>query len=82
MMSANADGRFVHKDGHEVPVEVVYTLKRPQKTDFGDRPLPGGVVRLFQADSSGRAQLVGEAAMDHTPAGEDVRLSAGTAFEK
>jgi len=68
-------------DETDVPVEVVYTLKRPRKTDLGDRPLPGGVVRLFQPDSAGRAQLVGEAAMDHTPAGQDVRLSAGTAFD-
>ena len=68
-------------DETEAPVEIFYTLKRPRKTEFGDRPLPGGVVRLFQADSGGRAQLVGEAAMDHTPAGEDVRLSAGTAFD-
>jgi hypothetical protein len=68
-------------DETEAPVEVVYTLKRPRKSDFGDRPLPGGIVRLFQPDSAGRAQLVGEAAMDHTPAGKDVRLSAGTAFD-
>ena len=54
-------------DETEAPVEVIYTLKRPRKTEFGDRPLPGGVVRLFQADSAGRAQLIGEAAMDHTP---------------
>jgi Uncharacterized conserved protein len=46
-------------DETDVPVEVIYTLKRPRKTDFGDRPLPGGVVRLFQSDSGGRAQLVG-----------------------
>jgi hypothetical protein len=65
----------------EVPVEVSYTLKRPRKTDFGDRPLPGGIARLYQADSAGRLQLVGEASMDHTPAGEDLRLSAGTAFD-
>jgi hypothetical protein len=65
----------------EVPVEVSYTLKRPRKTGFGDRPLPGGVARLFQADSAGRLQLVGEAAPDHTPPGEDLRLSAGTAFD-
>lgn len=65
----------------EVPVEVSYTLKRARKTDFGDRPLPGGVARLYQADSAGRLQLVGEASMDHTPAGEDLRLSAGTAFD-
>lgn len=68
-------------DETEAPVEVSYTLKRTRKTEFGDRPLPGGVVRLFQADSGGRAQLIGEAAMDHTPAGEDVRLSAGNAFD-
>jgi hypothetical protein len=68
-------------DETDVPVEVIYTLTRPRKTDFGDRPLPGGVVRLFQSDSGGRAQLVGEASMDHTPAGEDVRLSAGRAFD-
>jgi hypothetical protein len=65
----------------ETPVEVSYTLKRPRKSEFGDRPLPGGVARLFQADSAGRLQLVGEAATDHTPAGKDQRLSAGTAFD-
>ena len=36
---------------------------------------------MYEADSAGRLQLVGEAAMDHTPAGEDLRLSAGTAFD-
>lgn len=65
----------------DVPVEVSYTVKRPRKTDFGDRPLPGGVARLYEPDSAGRLQLVGEAALDHTPAGEDLRLSAGTAFD-
>jgi hypothetical protein len=65
----------------EAPVEVSYTLKRPRKTEFGDRPLPGGSVWLFQPDSARRLQLVGEAASDHTPAGEDLRLSAGTAFD-
>jgi hypothetical protein len=68
-------------DETEAPVEVSYVLKRPRKTDFGDRPIPGGVARLFQADSAGRLQLVGEASLDHTPAGEDLRLSAGTAFD-
>ena len=68
-------------DETEAPVEVFYTLKRPRKSEFGDRPLPGGRARLFQSDSAGRAQLVGEAAMTHTAAGEDLRLSAGTAFD-
>ncbi len=65
----------------EAPVEVSYTLKRPHKTEFGDRPLPGGVARIFQPDSSGRPQLVGEAAMEHTAAGRDLRLAAGVAFD-
>ena len=65
----------------EAPVEVTYTLKRPRKSAFGDRPLPGGVVRIYQADSAGRQQLVGEAGTDHTPAGQDLRLAAGTAFD-
>ena len=74
---------FLRQQGDETdaPVEVVYTLKRPHKTPFGDRPLPGGRARLFQPDSAGRAQLVGEAAVNHTPAGEDLKLSAGTAFD-
>ena len=68
-------------DEETVPVEVSYTLKRPRDGEFGRRPLPGGVVRLYQADSSGQQQLVGEAAVQHTAAGEDVRLAAGTAFD-
>jgi hypothetical protein len=63
------------------PVQVIYTLKRPRKSDFGDRPLPGGVARLYLPDSSGGLQLVGEASTDHTPAGSDLKLDAGNAFD-
>ena len=65
----------------EPPVEVAYTLTRGRKTDFGDRPLPGGIARLYQPDSAGALQLVGEASIEHTPAGNDLRLNAGTAFD-
>lgn len=65
----------------EAPVEVSYTLKRSHKTDFGDRPLPGGVARLYQPDSAGRPQLVGEASLEHTAPGRDLRLAAGIAFD-
>lgn len=68
-------------DEEEVPVTVTYTVLRPRKTDLGDRPLPGGVARLYEADSTGRLQLIGESAMDHSPAGEDLRLNAGNAFD-
>jgi hypothetical protein len=65
----------------EPPVEVIYTLKRPRRSDFGDQPLPGGIGRLYLPDSSGGLQLVGEATLDHTPAGNDLKLDAGTAFD-
>jgi hypothetical protein len=74
---------FLPQQGEETepPVEVTYTLKRPRKTDFGDRPLPGGIARLYQPDTAGGLQLVGEATLDHTPPGNDLRLNAGTAFD-
>jgi len=74
---------FLPQQGEEnqVPVEIGYTLKHGRKTDFGERPMPGGVVRLFQPDSTGRLQLVGEDGIGHTAAGEDIRISAGTAFD-
>jgi hypothetical protein len=74
---------FLPQQGEELqpPVEVNYTLKRPRKSDFGDRPLPGGVARLYQQDTSGGLQLVGEASTEHTPAGNDLRLNAGHAFD-
>jgi len=74
---------FLPQQGEEseAPVEVSYTLKRPHKSEFGDRPLPGGVARIYQPDSAGRPQLVGEAGLDHTPAGRDLRLDAGVAFD-
>jgi hypothetical protein len=68
-------------DPNDVPVQVWYTFKRGRATPFGDRPLPGGTVQLYQADSSGRVQLVGEASIAHTPAGKDVRVQSGDAFD-
>ncbi len=66
---------------NRVPVQVWYTLKRARNTPFGDRPLPAGTVQLYQADSSGRVQLIGEAANDHTAPGRDLRVQSGDAFD-
>jgi len=66
---------------NRVPVQVWYTVKRALKTVFGDRPLPAGTVQLYQADSSGRVQLIGEASNDHTAPGRDLRVQSGDAFD-
>jgi hypothetical protein len=63
------------------PVQVWYTLKRARGSPFGDRPLPAGTTQLYQADAQGRLQLVGEAAIPHTPAGKDLRVQSGDAFD-
>jgi hypothetical protein len=44
-------------------------------------PLPKGVVRVYKRDSEGRAQFIGEDAIDHTPRNETVRLKLGDAFD-
>jgi hypothetical protein len=43
--------------------------------------LPAGTVRLYQADTDGTLQLVGEDRIDHTPRDERVRLKVGEAFD-
>lgn len=63
------------------PVQSWYTLRRASGSPFGDRPLPGGTVQLYEADAEARLQLVGEATIDHTPAGRDVRVQSGDAFD-
>jgi hypothetical protein len=69
------------QDEETVPVEMTYILKRPLKTPFGDKPLPGGTARIYNPDSDGRLQLVGEASFGHSAAGEDVSLYAGNSFD-
>ena len=44
-------------------------------------PLPAGVVRVYQRDSAGGAQFVGEDRIDHTPRNETLRLRLGNAFD-
>jgi len=66
---------------NQVPVQVWYSFSRTRGTAFGDRPWPGGTMQLYQPDSSGRLQLIGEATIGHTAAGKEVRVQAGDAFD-
>jgi hypothetical protein len=61
--------------------EITYVVRRRARTPFGDQPLPAGVARVYVADAQGRPQLVGESPVGHTPAGRDLRLTTGTAFD-
>lgn len=44
-------------------------------------PLPKGTIRVYQPDSDGGAQFIGEDAIDHTPENDKVRVKIGDAFD-
>jgi hypothetical protein len=62
------------------PVKVYYRFKNDKAHSLG-MPLPAGTVRVYQADSKGGTQFVGEDNIDHTPKDENVRIYTGQAFD-
>ena len=62
------------------PVKVYYRFKNEEKGGLG-MPLPAGTVRVYQADSKGGIQFVGEDRIDHTPKDETVKIHVGDAFD-
>jgi len=61
-------------------VKVYFKFRNDEKSGVG-MPLPAGVVRLYQADSKGGMQFVGEDRIQHTPKDEDLSLQIGNAFD-
>jgi hypothetical protein len=61
-------------------VQVFYQLKNEEKGGLG-MPMPAGTVRVYQADSRGGAQFVGEDRINHTPKDETLNLKIGNAFD-
>lgn len=62
------------------PVKVYYRFKNEQKGGLG-MPLPAGTVRVYQADSKGGVQFVGEDNIQHTPKDEALKIYIGNAFD-
>ena len=65
-------------DGNQVQVRVEF--QNDAASGMG-MPLPGGVVRVFQRDTDGSLELVGEDRIQHTPKGQTVRVVVGSAFD-
>jgi hypothetical protein len=61
-------------------VQVFYQLRNDEKSSLG-LPMPAGTVRVYQADSKGGVQFVGEDRIQHTPKDELVNLKIGNAFD-
>ncbi|MGB8523310.1 MAG: DUF4139 domain-containing protein [Candidatus Acidiferrales bacterium] len=62
------------------PVKLYYRFKNEEKGGLG-MPLPAGTVRVYQADSKGGIQFVGEDQIDHTPKDETLKIYVGNAFD-
>jgi hypothetical protein len=74
--------RNAHNPGSPLKdvVQVFYQLKNEDKAGLG-MPMPAGIVRVYQADSRGGLQFVGEDRIGHTPKNETVNLKIGNAFD-
>jgi hypothetical protein len=66
----------------EQPVSVNTVLRfSTGRTDGLGDALPAGTVRVYQRDSRGTPQFVGESRIGHTPMGSDLGLTTGQAFD-
>jgi hypothetical protein len=61
-------------------VEVFYQFKNEEVGGLG-MPMPAGTVRVYQSDSAGGVQFVGEDRIAHTPKDEVLNLKIGSAFD-
>ena len=61
-------------------VQVYYQFKNDASAGLG-MPMPSGTVRVYQADSKGGVQFVGEDRINHTPKDETLDLKIGNAFD-
>jgi hypothetical protein len=62
------------------PVQVHIKFKNSGDNSLG-MPLPAGTMRVYQNDSKGRVQFIGEDRIDHTPKDETLDLHIGNAFD-
>ena len=62
------------------PVQVHIKFKNAEANSLG-MPLPAGTVRVYQGDSKGRVQFIGEDNINHTPKDETLDLHIGDAFD-
>ncbi|MEO7156726.1 MAG: DUF4139 domain-containing protein, partial [Vicinamibacterales bacterium] len=61
-------------------VQVYYQFKNEEKSGLG-LPMPAGVLRVYQQDSKGGTQFVGEDRIAHTPKDEMLNIKIGDAFD-
>ncbi|MFP5379077.1 MAG: DUF4139 domain-containing protein [Vicinamibacteria bacterium] len=61
-------------------VQVYYQFRNEARGGLGV-PMPAGVLRVYQEDSRGGVQFVGEDRLMHTPKDETLNVKVGSAFD-
>lgn len=72
--------RSYYEEPLKTPVNVYLTFKNSKEDNLG-MPLPTGTAQLYQRDSEGSLQFIGEDTIEHTPKDEEVKLQVGEAFD-
>lgn len=72
--------RYRYRGGDPRGVRLQLEIQN-RKTDGLGVPLPGGRVRIYEADASGDLQFAGEASMPHRAEDEKLTLDVGYAFD-
>lgn len=60
--------------------QVAMTFSNSATSGVG-APLPAGIVRVYVNDAAGEPRFVGEDRVAHTPAGSDIVITTGAAFD-
>ncbi len=67
-------------DPQNTSVDVLVSFENSKANNVGF-PLPDGKIRVYQRDTDGSREFLGEDNMSHTPAGEEVQVRVGSAFD-
>lgn len=73
-------GGAVGSDDIKQKIGVFIEFENRQSAGLGI-PFPKGTVRVYQQDTDGGVQFIGEDAIDHTPKDEKIRVKVGEAFD-
>lgn len=71
---------YIPWGGDTQKVKVKLEFQNTSDNQLG-MPMPKGKVRVYKRDQDGALQFIGEDQIDHTPAGEKIRLYIGDAFD-
>lgn len=77
-------GYYIPNEGQvgvgDIKPLVFIEFKNDEASKLG-MPLPMGTIKVFQRDSSGSLQMLGEASINHTPKNEKLSLAVGRSFD-